>query len=69
MGPRPKHIRYTHDCSRVVITNEGTAGKDEGGAYVDPEGSVTIIESEKTGNPSVRLVDFNNYNFGQPGFK
>ncbi|KAH3841725.1 mesenchyme-specific cell surface glycoprotein-like [Dreissena polymorpha] len=68
VGSRPRDIKYTPDCNIVVVSNEGSAGKDEGGAYVDPEGSVTIIQGEKTGNPSVRLVDFLDFNIGQPNY-
>ncbi|KAH3841724.1 mesenchyme-specific cell surface glycoprotein-like [Dreissena polymorpha] len=68
VGSHPQDIKYTPDCRRVVVTNEGSAGKDEGGAYIDPEGSVTIIEDERTGNPSVQQVDFLKYNVEQPNF-
>ena len=69
VGSHPQDIKYTPDCRRVVVTNEGSAGKDEGGAYIDPEGSVNIIEDERTGNPSVQQVDFLKYNVEQPNFE
>jgi len=62
-------IKYTSDCNTVVVANEGIAGKDEGGFFVDPPGSVTIIQSERTGNPSVKMVDFSEFNVGGPKFK
>lgn len=69
VGSSPSHLKYTDDCGTVVVANEGNAGKDEAGAYIDPQGSVTIIHGERTGNPSVRMVDFSQYNIGQPNYK
>ncbi|KAH3841717.1 hypothetical protein DPMN_115191 [Dreissena polymorpha] len=69
VGPHPKHLRYTDDCDTVVVSNEGIAGKDSAGNYVNPEGSITIIHREKTANRSARMVDFHSYNIGQPNFK
>ncbi|XP_053405984.1 mesenchyme-specific cell surface glycoprotein-like isoform X2 [Mercenaria mercenaria] len=68
VGPHPKHLKYTADCGSTIVANEGIAGKDETGQYTDPEGSITIIHGERTGNPSVRLVDFAALNIGQPNY-
>ncbi|KAL4227428.1 hypothetical protein ACF0H5_012871 [Mactra antiquata] len=68
VGNYPKSLKYTPDCGTIVITNEGIAGKDEFGAYVNPQGSVSIIHGERTGNPSVRLVDFTEYDHGKPKY-
>ncbi|XP_045216228.2 mesenchyme-specific cell surface glycoprotein-like isoform X2 [Mercenaria mercenaria] len=68
VGPHPNHLKFTDDCGTVIVANEGIAGKDEAGKYMDPEGSITIIHGEKTGNPSVRLVDFSAFNTGQPNY-
>ncbi|XP_052769191.1 uncharacterized protein LOC128209272 [Mya arenaria] len=62
VGPYPKSIRYTDDCQSVIVANEGIPGKDEFNTFVNPEGSVTIIHNERTGNPAVQTVDFRKYN-------
>ena len=69
VGPHPKHVKYTSDCGTLVVANEGTAGKDEGNTYFNPEGTITVIHGERTGNPSVRNIDFSNYNMGQINYK
>ncbi|XP_060608409.1 mesenchyme-specific cell surface glycoprotein-like, partial [Ruditapes philippinarum] len=68
VGPHPNHLKYTKDCGSIIVANEGSSGKDEGGTYTDPEGSVTIIHGERTGNPSVRLVDFSTFNVGEANY-
>ena len=62
-------MKFTKDCGSVVVANEGIAGKDESGTYINPEGSVTIIHGERTGNPSVRLVDFKDFDVGNSKYK
>lgn len=69
VGSYPSHLKYTQDCGTIIVANEGNAGKDEANAYVDPEGTVTIIHGERTGNPSVRLVDFTKFNEQQPDYE
>ena len=68
VGPYPDHISYTPDCGSLVVLNEGKPGKDFAGKYVDPPGSISIIHGEKTGNPSVQRVEFNQFN-NRYGFK
>ena len=62
VGSYPDHIKYTPDCGSVVVANQGKPGKDLLGKYLDPPGTVSVIHGEKTGNPSVQLVEFNAYN-------
>lgn len=69
VGPHPNHVKYTKDCGTLIVSNEGKPGKNVGGSYFNPEGSVTIIHGERTGNPSVRTVDFRNFNIDKPNYK
>ena len=69
VGPHPSNLRYTSDCRTLIVADEGLPGKDEAGAYFNPEGSVTIIHGEGTGNPTVRRVDFGAFNIGEPNYK
>lgn len=69
MGPHPNNIKYTRDCGSLIVADEGLPGKDEADVYFNPEGSVTVIHGERTGNPSVRRVDFTSFNLGQPNYK
>ena len=62
VGSYPDHIRYTPDCASVIVANKGKPGKDLLGKYFDPPGTVSIIHGEATGNPSVKLVDFEDHN-------
>lgn len=65
VGPSPDHMQFTENCLTLVIPNEGTAGKDEAGRYVDPEGTVAIMQTARTGNPSIKHVDFQEFNHGE----
>jgi hypothetical protein len=40
------------------VANEGRAGRDIANKFMDPPGTVTMIEREKYGNPSEHMVDF-----------
>ena len=62
VGPYPDHIKYTPDCSSMVVLNEGKPGKDFAGKYQDPVGSISIIHGEKTGYPTVKAVLFDKFN-------
>ena len=58
-------VVFTKDCRTILIANEGEAGKDDLGNFIDPEGSVTIIKFETsaldTANYTVQNVDFRKY--------
>ncbi|KAK3601059.1 hypothetical protein CHS0354_029285 [Potamilus streckersoni] len=62
VGANPDMLKYTPDCSSLIVLNEGRPGKNSTDKYFDPEGSVSIIRSPKTGNPSVQLADFHQFN-------
>ncbi|KAL3866077.1 hypothetical protein ACJMK2_043416 [Sinanodonta woodiana] len=62
VGAYPDMLKYTPDCSSLIVLNEGRPGKNSTDKYFDPEGSVSIIRSPKTGNPSVQLADFHSFN-------
>ncbi|XP_061172912.1 mesenchyme-specific cell surface glycoprotein-like [Saccostrea echinata] len=61
-GYFPDMLTFTSDCKKILVANEGRPGKDINNVFVDPEGSVTIIERERTGNPSERTVSFSGQN-------
>ncbi|XP_071508992.1 mesenchyme-specific cell surface glycoprotein-like [Diadema antillarum] len=46
VGSKPKSIKFTRDCSTIVVANEGeaaVAGQGSQSQWVNPEGSVSII--------------------------
>ncbi|XP_033750421.1 mesenchyme-specific cell surface glycoprotein-like [Pecten maximus] len=57
VGPYPKHMAFTSDCSKIVVANEGIPGVING-QLVDPNGAVSIITRNDGGNPSVSEVLF-----------
>ena len=58
-------IVFTKDCKTILIANEGEAGRDDLGNFIDPEGSVTIIKFDSplldSANHTVHQVDFRKY--------
>lgn len=59
-------ITFTKDCRKILVANEGEAGKNEMGKFFDPEGGVSVI-SFSTSNlameePSVKHADFTKFN-------
>ena len=42
-GALPDMLTFTPDCSTILTANEGEAGEDPDGTFVNPEGSVSII--------------------------
>lgn len=46
VGALPDMITFTPDCSTILTANEGEAGQDADGLFVNPEGSVSIISVE-----------------------
>jgi hypothetical protein len=56
-------LTFTNDCSKILVANEGRSGKDIGNKFLDPLGSVTIIERERgDAPPSERTVLFTGQN-------
>ena len=59
-------ITFTRDCQKIIVANEGEAGKDEHGKFLDPEGSISIIEfgQHDLHQPpkAVRTADFRKFN-------
>ncbi|XP_067664451.1 mesenchyme-specific cell surface glycoprotein-like [Haliotis asinina] len=62
VGSSPSHLVYSRDCTTLVITNEGTPGKDVSNKFVDPEGSVAILRKDRSGTWSEQTVDFKKFN-------
>lgn len=66
VGALPDMLTFTPDGSRVVVANEGEPNDDYS---IDPEGSISIIDVERSGagiELSVRTADFRAYNEGAP---
>ncbi|XP_078679646.1 mesenchyme-specific cell surface glycoprotein-like [Branchiostoma floridae x Branchiostoma belcheri] len=66
VGSRPDSVKFTKDCRRLVVGNEAPAGEDASGNFVDPEGTVMLIDfgSEDIGSvitPDVRTADFRKF--------
>lgn len=56
-------LTFTGDCKKILVANEGRPGKDINNVFIDPAGSVTVIERERSGSPpSERLVLFTGQN-------
>lgn len=50
VGYKPDMLHFTHDCSKIVVANEGEAAESyDGSSFINPEGSVSILKA--TGNP------------------
>lgn len=65
VGALPDMLVFTADGSRVVVANEGEPNSFGLADSVDPEGSVSIIEVNRSGSaiaPTVRTADFRSYN-------
>lgn len=59
----PDMLTFTGDCKKILVANEGRPGKDINNVFIDPEGSITVIERERSGSPpSERLVQFTGQN-------
>lgn len=65
VGALPDMLVFSPDGSRVIVANEGEPNSYGLPDSVDPEGSISIIAVNRTGNtvaPSVRTADFRAYN-------
>jgi hypothetical protein len=65
VGALPDMLVFTPDGSRVVVANEGEPNSYGLPDSVDPEGSISIITVNRSGNavaPSVRTADFRAFN-------
>lgn len=65
VGSQPDMLLFTPDGSRVLTANEGEPNSYGQADSVDPEGSVSVIDLNRTGlsiNPAVRTADFRAFN-------
>lgn len=65
VGALPDMLTFTPDGSRVVVANEGEPNSYGLPDSADPEGSISIITVNRSGNtvaPSVRTADFRAFN-------
>ncbi|KAK3098613.1 hypothetical protein FSP39_021234 [Pinctada imbricata] len=61
VGPFPDMLTFNPQCSQLWVANEGRPGKDIANKFMDPVGSVTVIERETTGNPTERFITFGDF--------
>lgn len=47
VGSLPDMLIFTKDCSTVLTADEGEAGGDENDVFINPEGSVSIVDVSK----------------------
>ncbi|KAK6171955.1 hypothetical protein SNE40_018373 [Patella caerulea] len=60
VGSNPDNIKFTSDCAKLVVSNEGIPAVINN-EFIDPPGTVSIISIPETGNPSISTVDFKSY--------
>ncbi|XP_021368601.1 mesenchyme-specific cell surface glycoprotein-like [Mizuhopecten yessoensis] len=62
VGDSPKNMKYTSDCEKLLVTNEGRAGLMNG-VFTDHDGTVTIINKNLAvaGAPCVRPISFKDF--------
>jgi len=59
VGALPDMVTWTKDGQRVLVANEGEPNDDY---TVDPEGSVSIIDTSDIANPVAKTADFSKWN-------
>ena len=67
VGVDPKGMKFTSDCQKLIVANEGRGGQDAGAStFVDPFGSVTIINrNDVGGGPAIVTIDFSTFLAGR----
>ncbi|XP_067666371.1 mesenchyme-specific cell surface glycoprotein-like [Haliotis asinina] len=62
VGAHPDNMKFTSDCRRLVVSNEGEPRVVEGTFY-DPEGTVSVITFSTTpgATPVVTTIDFKKF--------
>ncbi|XP_060066489.1 uncharacterized protein LOC132546789 [Ylistrum balloti] len=63
VGHSPKSLKYSNDCGKLLVANEGRPGLVNG-VFTDPEGSVSIIDMTfaDTSAPCSRELTFSYFN-------
>lgn len=65
VGYKPDMLHWTHDCSMIVVANEGEAAESaDGQSFRNPEGSVSIIRfpGGMFGTHTVITLGFESFN-------
>ncbi|ESP05351.1 hypothetical protein LOTGIDRAFT_227977 [Lottia gigantea] len=57
VGIDPDNIKFTSDCNKLVVSNEGVASVISG-EFIDPPGTINIVTIPLTGNPGVKTIEF-----------
>ncbi|ESO96416.1 hypothetical protein LOTGIDRAFT_159825 [Lottia gigantea] len=57
VGPHPDNIKFTSDCSKLVVSNEGIPGTVENN-FVDPPGSVDVVVITSPTSSTVERASF-----------
>ncbi|CAH1267990.1 Hypp3817 [Branchiostoma lanceolatum] len=63
VGSAPSSVKFTSDCTRLVVVNEGKDGYDQNGNFKNPAGTISVvdfdIENVATGGSlAVHTVNF-----------
>ena len=63
VGYKPDMLKFTSDCSKIVVANEGEAWEDlTSDDLINPEGSITIIKLITKDTVQATNLDFRGFN-------
>lgn len=65
VGSLPDMIKFSSDCQKILVANEGEPGKDHNGNFVDPQGSISVIDVnalDEEDTEAVVTIDFRVFN-------
>ncbi|XP_066287026.1 uncharacterized protein [Branchiostoma lanceolatum] len=68
VGPTPSLVKFTRDCTRLVVVNEGRFGEDPDGEFADPEGSVTVLDFDADNNATANTINFRRFDAMQDDY-
>nr|XP_054768551.1 mesenchyme-specific cell surface glycoprotein-like [Lytechinus pictus] len=62
VGSKPDMLKFNHLCTVIMTANEGEAGGPDQNTFINPEGSISIVENFASSTPSVTTLDFRKFN-------
>ncbi|CAH1230731.1 Hypp331 [Branchiostoma lanceolatum] len=63
VGGSPDMLLFTRDCRKLIVANEGKDGGDGNGNFLNPEGSLTIVEFSSEDLPNSDTISMRTVNF------
>ncbi|XP_019614604.1 PREDICTED: mesenchyme-specific cell surface glycoprotein-like [Branchiostoma belcheri] len=63
VGGSPDMLLFTRDCRKLIVANEGKDGGDGNGNFLNPEGSLTIIDFSSDDLPNSDHIQTRTVNF------